>query len=399
MTYEEYLKTIDNGLITCIECGEKFNSRGFSRHLLQVHKLSKEEYIRKHVQWSSNCSICKLPKNINNVSFNGFYINNKSIDCKECVEDLARSKEPVGLTHCIECGEKLKHGTKFCSRSCANVFRYRDSKYLEKFRRSIKNSYTDELRNKRRLSALNNMQFTRSNSITNKAPYYFINRLPKNFTIFSISTLDSKSEFNHKKKVVMDYLGSLKGIQSSYEIELAYILAKSNIKFKVQHIIEGFRFKYDFFIPKDNLLIEVSPEYYHNDLEVLHRDEVKREVAILSGFNYVRLEDRDLSVELEYARIKDMSMLWSNLNLYNNLDEIENEYRGNPHSSPFEKHWKYNSKFPSEKVFSLLSNNKYGSVSELMKNEGFSYKIIQRTARELGYSSDTELLRATGNEN
>ena len=71
MTYDEYLKTIDNGLITCIECGEKFNSRGFSRHLLQLHKLSKEEYIRKHVQWSSNCSICKLPKNINNVSFNG----------------------------------------------------------------------------------------------------------------------------------------------------------------------------------------------------------------------------------------------------------------------------------------------------------------------------------------
>lgn len=399
MTYEEYLKTIDNGLITCIECGEKFNSRGFSRHLLQVHKLSKEEYIRKHVQWSSNCSICHTPRTIENVTFSGFYINSKSVDCKECVEDLARSKEPIKLKHCIECGKELTHGKRFCSISCSNTFRYRDTKYLEKFRTSIRSSYSEELRERRRLDALKNLHFTNIKEKWFKENNYFTNRFFGLGVIRSISPLTSKDKFNWKKKRVSEYLGSLRGLQSSYEIEIAYLLAELNVDFQVQYIIDGFRFKYDFYIEKDNLLIEVSPEYYHNDIETLHRDEVKRELAILSGFNYVRLEDLDFTCDLNYKSIKDMSNRWSNLNLYKSMDDIENEYRGNPHSSPFDRHWKYNSKFPSEKVLSLLSNNKYGSVSELMKNEGFSYKIIQRTARELGYSSDTELLRATGNEN
>ena len=398
MKYEEYLKTLDNGVITCIECGEKFNSRGFTRHLTKIHKLSKEEYIRKHVQWSGYCSICKSTRTIENITFLGFYIDERSINCKECVEDLARSKEPIKLTHCIECGEKLTHGKKFCSISCSNTFRFRDTTYLDKFRNTIKDSYTKELREKRRLDALKNFHFSRVGGRRLKENGYFTKRFLGVSEIRSISPLTPGDEFNLKKKKVLDYLSSLKGIQSSYEIEIAYLLSELNLDFKVQYIIEGFRFKYDFYVEKDNLLIEVSPEYYHSDIEVLHRDEVKRELAILSGFNYVRLEDSDFNSNLDYNKIKSMSKYWKNLNLYQDISDIESTYRGNPHSSPFKTHWKYNSKFPSEKVFDLLTNSKYDSVKTLMEKEGFSYKILQRTARELGYASESELLKATGYE-
>ncbi|MBW3545403.1 MAG: DUF559 domain-containing protein [Bacteroidetes bacterium] len=82
------------------------------------------------------------------------------------------------------------------------------------------------------------------------------------------------------------------------------VLNEVNIPFKAQHNVKGFLF--DFYIPDENLLIEVDGDYWHGNPEKFpdpssmqrknrRRDRLKTKVAREQGYRVVRFWESDIN--------------------------------------------------------------------------------------------------------
>lgn len=85
------------------------------------------------------------------------------------------------------------------------------------------------------------------------------------------------------------------------EFEQKYLIEKLNLKKNIDYIIQkrlkykdSFRF-YDFYIIKDNLLIEIDGDYWHSLEHHIKNDKIKNELAKENGFKLLRIKEKDIN--------------------------------------------------------------------------------------------------------
>jgi very-short-patch-repair endonuclease len=79
------------------------------------------------------------------------------------------------------------------------------------------------------------------------------------------------------------------------ELEVEGILIEMNIKYEKQFRIENTRKFYDFYLPENNMLIEVDGRYWHNIPGARERDIIKNELAKSNGYKLVRIWDDEIN--------------------------------------------------------------------------------------------------------
>lgn len=91
--------------------------------------------------------------------------------------------------------------------------------------------------------------------------------------------------------------------RSSHELEFESYLLQNSIEYKIQYALQGFRYRYDFYIPHLNLIIEIDGEFWHclGDFsnkdcasEVHDYDLKKTNVALSLGYKFIRVTDSQI---------------------------------------------------------------------------------------------------------
>jgi len=95
---------------------------------------------------------------------------------------------------------------------------------------------------------------------------------------------------------------------SSGEVEISNYFDKKNIKYEQQFTILGYGFRYDFYLPKYNIIIEYNGDYWHINPEVYdeskivdgktakkiwEKDEVKKETAEINGYKFYTIWEKE----------------------------------------------------------------------------------------------------------
>lgn len=93
---------------------------------------------------------------------------------------------------------------------------------------------------------------------------------------------------------------------SKLEIKFKKILDEIPLDYIYQYLVG--RFVVDFYIPSENLCIEVQGKYWHGDIEtsgvdhVMERDQRKREFILNKGYKLMYVFQRDLDESSEYVK-------------------------------------------------------------------------------------------------
>lgn len=261
----------------CPICDEE--CRFLNQHLQRKHNIEFKKYFKDNVDYS--CSYCNKERDLNELKWDRLKVSISSLDHTECKQSYKLSMIPE--RYCLECGNKLKkHSLAYCSYSCSNRARHKDLDFCIKHATSIKNSYTDELREVRR-------QF----SLENKAHLNFSSNPNKGWS--KKSRKHDNKHFSldfHKTEIANNYLSELKDIGKSYrrsfqskaERDFILYLKDREIDFYYQYKV-GNRF-FDFYFPDYNLILELDGSFIHTlDPE---NDLLKENLAIENNYNFCR---------------------------------------------------------------------------------------------------------------
>jgi hypothetical protein len=92
------------------------------------------------------------------------------------------------------------------------------------------------------------------------------------------------------------------------EIEISKYLDQNGIEYQQQFAIKGFGFRYDFYIPKFNIILEYNGDYWHTNPEIYHenkivdgksakdiweKDNLKKKIAEDNGYRFYTIWERD----------------------------------------------------------------------------------------------------------
>jgi len=95
---------------------------------------------------------------------------------------------------------------------------------------------------------------------------------------------------------------------SKGEIEISIYLDKNGIEYQQQFVIKGFGFRYDFYLPTYNIIIEYNGDYWHTNPEIYEeskivdgksakeiweKDNLKKDIAEKNGFIFYTIWEKD----------------------------------------------------------------------------------------------------------
>jgi len=96
--------------------------------------------------------------------------------------------------------------------------------------------------------------------------------------------------------------GKFGKFDTSIELKMKEFLKQHGLEYDHQFVLADYRGKgrwiYDFHIPSLNLLLEVDGEFFHSKIKAITRDQIKEKCAYKSGYNFLRISDKDWRPEL-----------------------------------------------------------------------------------------------------
>lgn len=253
----------------CPICNEE--CRFLNQHLQRKHNIDFFQYFKDNVDYS--CQYCGKYKELDDLKWDKLKVSKPSLDHKDCIDEYKKSQ--IKERYCLNCNKPIaKHSTKFCSYSCSNMYRHKDLDFCIKHATSIKNSYTEELREARRQQ--NKPRPTKTGIQPRKK-----NHNNKHFCLDWYMSEQVNNVLAEMKKEGKSYLNKF---QSKPERDFILYLLENEIDFVYQHIIDNKRF--DFYFPQYNLILELDGCYFHSLNQ--NDDKLKSRLAIESGYNFCR---------------------------------------------------------------------------------------------------------------
>jgi len=236
---------------------------------------------------------------------------------------------------CVDCGKQICEHSLRCVR-CSNLFRFKDKKYEDLYgkekahilrKQSSLRIKGDKNPSKRKDVKLKNSLWHKGRSPGNKGKKYkdyMTEKQIKNCRIaqqnknykhsnemkLKISklckginngfygkkhTLENIERF--RKNTILYIVNNPKFTETSIERKTKKFLEKLNIKFFHPYWINNIKHHYaaDFYLPKQNLVIECDGDYWHRRPEIIKKDKTRNKEMKNVGYKVLRLWERDIN--------------------------------------------------------------------------------------------------------
>lgn len=102
---------------------------------------------------------------------------------------------------------------------------------------------------------------------------------------------------------------------TTIELNMKKFLEQINMSYIHQFPILGSKggWLFDFFIPQLNLLLETDGEYYHSSKKQINRDKIKERIARETGYNFLRISDKDWHPETIFLDDSQQKLICNDL--------------------------------------------------------------------------------------
>lgn len=278
-----------NQICTCKYCQKECKIKGFSTHLLKMHKIKFLDYVKENLSEFPNYKICPI------------------------------------------CNDNLTTGTA-CSRKCISI--WKETAYKG---RNIWNEMSEETKQnaKRKISekaSINQIgrniwaemsEETKANAKKMISEKTAVRVKGEGNPMYGKKHKDSTKELisnRHKgRRFTQEHLDNIFGKREITKPEkiVLELLQSENINFVFQHTLFTNKrcYIYDFFIPP-KILIEVDGNYWHghpeskntpkNIVEIRENDKNKTDLAIRRNYNILRFWESEIKSDIETVKNKIM---------------------------------------------------------------------------------------------
>lgn len=265
-------------MVTCKICNKQFKI--LSSHVSFKHKMSKEDYMLSYpgADWISKDESAKISSRLR---------ERHAIEKEKDYEKYIATRKRVCQEMRDRKGDNWRHTEETKEKMRISHTGQQRGPHTEKTRKKI-----SEARKGKKIS----LDHATKEQKRKKQKESWRKRKQDSETY---NEYLSKLSDRRKEYIKQNGNPAIQKSETSIEIACRDFLDRNDIKYFTQYILEGKQ--YDFFLPEENLLLEVDGEYWHRLEPSIRNDIEKHQIAAKHNLNILRIssDNLDFSVILK----------------------------------------------------------------------------------------------------